>query len=124
MPPAPRISSLHAHPLTGGYEAAVDGFRQATRLRPEKHTHFTCLGKVYLRWRGHEEEALEALEESLRLQHTSVAANLAAKARLAIERAKQVWGVLVRFCLFSLTRVRFTRRQPWRLLTNAGGGLV
>ncbi|CAN0190490.1 unnamed protein product, partial [Hapterophycus canaliculatus] len=74
---------------TGSYEAAVEGFRQASRLRPKKHSHFTCLGKVYLRWGGHADAALEALEESLRLEHTDVAANLAVKARVAVEKAKQ-----------------------------------
>ncbi|CAM9131524.1 unnamed protein product, partial [Scytosiphon promiscuus] len=73
----------------GSYEAAVEGFRQASRLRPNKHSHFTCLGKVYLRWGGHEDEALEALEESLRLERTEIAANLAVKAHVAIEKAKQ-----------------------------------
>lgn len=68
----------------------MEGFRQASRLRPKKHSHFTCLGKVYLRWGGHEGEALEALEESLRLEHTDIAANLAVKAHVAIEKAKQV----------------------------------
>ena len=68
----------------------MEGFRNASRLRPEKHSHFTCLGKVYLRWGRHEAEALEALTESLRLEPTSVAANLAAKAQVALERAHQV----------------------------------
>ena len=74
----------------GRYEAAVDGFRNASRLRPHKHSHFTCLGKVYLRWGGYEAEALDALTESLRLEPTVVAANLAAKAQVALERAHQV----------------------------------
>lgn len=79
-----------AHFRTGRYEAAVEGFRNASRLRPHKHSHFTCLGKVYLRWGGYEAEALDALTESLRLEPTSVAANLAAKAQVALERAHQV----------------------------------
>ncbi|CAM9251478.1 unnamed protein product [Ectocarpus fasciculatus] len=73
------------------YEAAVEGFRRASRLQPDKHGHYTCLGKVYLRWGGHESQALEALEESLRLEHTKVAENLAVKAQVAIERAEQQW---------------------------------
>ncbi|CAM9299318.1 unnamed protein product [Ectocarpus sp. 6 AP-2014] len=73
----------------GNYEAAVEGFRRASRLQPNKNGHYTCLGKVYLRWGGHESQALEALEESLRLEHTKVAENLAVKAQVAIERAEQ-----------------------------------
>lgn len=75
----------------GNYEAAVEGFRRASQLRPLKHSHLTCLGKVYLRWGGHEAEALAALTESLRIERTSVAATLAAKAHAALERAGQVW---------------------------------
>lgn len=68
----------------------MEGFRRASRLQPNKSGHYTCLGKVYLRWGGHESQALEALEESLRLEHTKVAENLAVKAQVAIERAEQV----------------------------------
>ncbi|CAB1115626.1 unnamed protein product [Ectocarpus sp. CCAP 1310/34] len=75
--------------FVGNYEAAVEGFRRASRLRPNKNSHYTCLGKVYLRWGGHESQALEALEESLRLEHTKVAENLAVKAQVAIARAEQ-----------------------------------
>lgn len=90
-PPLPLLLLLPPGVSTGSYEAAVEGFRQASRLQPKKHSHFTCLGKVYLRWGRHENEALTALEESLRLEHTDIAANLAAKAHMAIEKAKQVW---------------------------------
>lgn len=79
----------------GEYQAAVEGFREASDLRPDKYSHFTCLGKVYLRWAGHEAEALEALTTSLRLKHTSVAANLAAKAQAALEESCKVhWGIV------------------------------
>lgn len=89
-PPPPPLTDSARNVLTGKYEAAVEGFRHASRLQPDKHGHYTCLGKVYLRWGGHESQALEALEESLRLEHTKVAENLAVKAQVAIERAEQV----------------------------------
>lgn len=71
---------------------AVEGFRLASELRPHKHTHFTCLGKVYLRWGGHDAEALGALVRSLQIERTSVASNLATKARVALARKAQVGG--------------------------------
>lgn len=65
---------------------AIEGFKRACELRPFKHTHFTCLGKVYLRWGGHEQEALEVLTRSLEIVRTAAASRLEVKARAAMER--------------------------------------
>lgn len=73
----------------GKHQAAVEGFRSAGELRPHKHSHFTCLGKVYLRWGGHETEALEALTRSLEIEPTIVASSLRAKALMAVEKRNQ-----------------------------------
>lgn len=85
----------------GEYQAAVEGFREASDLRPDKYSHFICLGKVYLRWGGHAAEALDALTTSLRLEHTTVAANLAAKAKAALEESSKVHSGRKSKCLCS-----------------------
>lgn len=67
----------------------MEGFQRASELQPTNHSHLTCLGKVYLRWGGHETQALEALHRSLLIERTTAASNLAAKAKVALDRVEQ-----------------------------------
>ncbi|CAM9210057.1 unnamed protein product, partial [Discosporangium mesarthrocarpum] len=69
----------------GLYEKAAQGFTRAIDLAPTVYTHYICLGKVFLRWGGHEQQAVDILRQAIEIDPTPTALSLAAKANGALQ---------------------------------------
>ncbi|CAM9210136.1 unnamed protein product [Discosporangium mesarthrocarpum] len=74
----------------GLYERAARGFARAIDLAPTVNINYICLGKVFLRWEGHEQQAVDTLQKAVEIEPTPTALSLAAKANLALRRTVAV----------------------------------